>query len=292
MVYSLSDSATALAESLPDAAQKLRQSLRALPGAPESPLEKMQRAGAKLEQVASESGSVAPPAGKGVTRVQIERPHFNIKDYLWSGTVGAISFFGQAMMVCFITYFLVTSGDSFRRKMVKIAGPTFSQKKITIQALNEIHGQIQRYLLVQILTSALVGVATWVAMLWIGLEQAAVWGVAAAVLNLVPYVGPIVVTAGLALVGFLQFGTPGMALLIIGVSLAIHIISGYLLTPWLTSRASRINPVAIFVGVLAWGWLWGIAGLLLGVPLLVAVKTVCDRVEDLKPIGELLGAEP
>jgi predicted PurR-regulated permease PerM len=292
MAYSLSDGATALAESLPDAAQKLRQSLRALPGAPESPMEKVQRAGAKLEQVAEESGSVAPPAAKGVTRVQIERPRFNIKDYLWSGTVGAIGFIGQSMMVCFITYFLVTSGDSFRRKMAKIAGPTFSQKKITIQALDEITEQIQRYLMVQILTSVLVGVATWVALLWIGLEQAAVWGVAAAVLNLVPYIGPIVVTGGLALVGFLQFGTPAMALLIVGVSLVIHIISGYLLTPWLTSRASRMNPVAIFVGVLAWGWLWGIAGLLLGVPLLVAVKTVCDRVDDLKPIGELLGAEP
>lgn len=291
-VYSLSDGATALAESLPDAAQKLRQSLRALPGAPESAMEKVQKAGAKLEQVAEESGSAASPAAKGVTRVQIERLRFNIKDYLWSGTVGAIGFIGQSMMVCFITYFLVTSGDSFRRKMAKIAGPTFSQKRITIQALDEINGQIRRYLLVQILTSVLVGVVTWIALLWIGLEQAAVWGVAAAVLNLVPYIGPIVVTAGLALVGFLQFGTPGMALLIVGVSLGIHIISGYLLTPWLTGRASRMNPVAIFVGVLAWGWLWGIAGLLLGVPLLVAVKTVCDRVEDLKPIGELLGAEP
>lgn len=105
-------------------------------------------------------------------------------------------------------------------------------------------------------------------------------------LNLVPYVGPLVITGGLALEGFLQFGTPEMALLIVGVSLAIHIVSGYLLTPWLTSRASRMNPVAMFVGVLAWGWLWRIAGLLLGVPLLVAVKTVCDRVD------ELLGAEP
>jgi predicted PurR-regulated permease PerM len=99
-----------------------------------------------------------------------------------------------------------------------------------------------------------------------------------------------VVTGGLALLGFLQFGTLGMTLLIGGVSLTIHTISSYLVTPWLTSRASRMNPVAIFVGVLAWGWLWGIWGLLLGVPLLMAVKAVCDRIDDLKPIGELLGA--
>jgi len=290
MVYSLGDEAAALVESLPDAAQKLRQSLRVARGTPEGPMDKVQRAGAKLEQAVEESGSKPPPAIEGVTRVQVERPRFNIKDYLWSGTLGVVGFIGQAMVVFFITYFLIASGDSFRRKMVRIAGPTFSRKKITLEVLDEITEQIQRYLMVQILTSVLVGMATWVAFLWIGLERAAVWGVAAAVLNLVPYIGAIVVTGGLALVGFLQFGTAGMALLICGVSLVIHTISSYLIAPWLTSRASRMNPVAIFVGVLAWGWLWGIWGLLLGVPLLMAVKAVCDRVDNLKPIGELLGA--
>ena len=91
--------------------------------------------------------------------------------------------------------------------MVRIAGPTFSQKKITIQALDEITEQIQRYLLVQLLISALVGVATWLTFLWIGLQQAAVWGIAAALLNLVPYVGSLAVTAGAALVALMQFGT-------------------------------------------------------------------------------------
>ncbi len=224
-----------------------------------------------------------------MTRVQIERPHFNIKDYLWSGTLGVAGFVGQAMVVFFIAYFLMASGDSFRRKMVKIAGPTFSKKKITLQLLDEITEQIQRYLLVQIFTSILVGVATWLVFMWIGLEHAAVWGAAAAVLNLVPYLGSIALSGAAALVGFLQFGTFGMALLIGGASLVIHTLSGNLLTPWLTGRASRMNPVAIFAGVLAWGWLWGIWGLLLGAPLLMVVKAVCDRIDDLKPVGELLG---
>ena len=290
MAYSLSDDAAALVESLPDAAQKVRESLRVTSGTPEGPMQKVQRAAAKLEEAADESGSVAPPASKGVTRVQVERPHFNIKDYLWSGTLGVVGLAGQAMVVFFITYFLIASGDSFRRKMVKIAGPTFSKKKITLQLLDEITGQIQRYLMVQILTSVLVGLATWLAFAWIGLEHSAVWGAAAAVLNLVPYLGSIAISGAAALVGFLQFGAPGMALLIGGSSLVIHTLSGNLLTPWLTSRASRMNPVAIFVGVLAWGWLWGIWGLLLGAPLLMVVKAVCDRVDDFNPIGELLGA--
>ncbi len=287
--YSLSDDASTLVESLPDAAQQLRESMRTTRGTPEGPIQKVQRAAAKLEQAAEESGSAAPMASKGVTRVQIERPHFNIKDYLWSGTLGVAGFAGQAMVVFFIAYFLMASGDSFRRKMVKIAGPTFSKKKITLQLLDEITEQIQRYLLVQIFTSILVGVATWLVFMWIGLEHAAVWGAAAAVLNLVPYLGSIALSGAAALVGFLQFGTFGMALLIGGASLVIHTLSGNLLTPWLTGRASRMNPVAIFAGVLAWGWLWGIWGLLLGAPLLMVVKAVCDRIDDLKPVGELLG---
>ncbi len=287
--YSLSDDAGALADSLPDAAQKLRESVQNRRGAPESSIDKMQRAAEKIEQAAAEGVAKAPPAAKGVTRVQIERPHFNIRDYLWSSTLGLVGLIGQAMVVLFVAFFLMSAGDSFRRKMVKLAGPTFSKKKITIQMLDEITGQIHHYLMIQVFTSVLVGVAVWLSMWWIGLEHAAVWGIVAAVLNLVPYLGSVATTGGLALVGFLQFGTLEMALLIGGVSLLINTLEGNLLTPWLTGRASRMNPVVIFVGVLAWGWLWGIWGLLLGPPLLMALKSVCDRVEDLKPIGELLG---
>jgi predicted PurR-regulated permease PerM len=189
-----------------------------------------------------------------------------------------------------LTYFLLVSGDTFRRKMAKLAGPRLSQKRITVEALDEITEQIKRYLLVQLLTSVIVGVATWLAFLWIGLEHAAVWGVIAGVTNLIPYIGAVIVGAGSALVGFMQFGTIQMALLVGGSSFVIHSIVGYVLTPWLTSKASSMNAVTVFVGVLAWGWLWGLWGLLLGVPILMAVKAVCDRVEDLKPVGELLGS--
>ncbi len=256
----------------------------------ESAIDKMQKAATQLEQAAQEGAStVASLTAKGVTRVQIERPQFNIKDYLWTGTMGLVTTLGQLTVILFITYFLLVSGTTFRRKMVKLAGPTFAQKKITVQALDEVTDQIQRYLLVQVFMSALVGLATGLAFMLIGVQHAAVWGVAAGVLNFIPYIGSIAVTAGSALVGFLQFGSVDMALLVAGVSLALHTVSGYLLTPWLTSRASRMNPVAVFVGVLAFGWLWGVAGLLLGVPILVMVKAVCDRVDDLKAIGELLG---
>lgn len=289
LVYSLSDDAAELIETLPAAAQKLRLTLRAERGTSEGKIEKVQKAATQLERAASETGAPAPAAPEGVTRVQIEKPKLNVKEYLWMGTLGAAAAVGEAGIVLFLAYFLLVSGDTFRRKLVSVTGPTLSKKKITLQVLDDINGQIQRYLLVQIFTSILVGVATWLAFLWIGLEHAAIWGIAAGVFNSIPYLGPVVVTGGTALVALLQFGTIDMALAVGGISLLITSLEGYLLTPWLTGRASRMNAVVVFVGVLFWGWLWGVWGLLLGVPIMMVIKAVCDRVEDLKPIGELLG---
>lgn len=289
MLYSVSDDAAAMVESLPAAAEKLRQALRPTRGAPQSAFDKVQEAAAKLEQAAEETGSVAPLTAKGVTRVQIERPRLNLKDYLWSSTVGLAALAGQAAVVFFIAFFLLSSGDGFRRKVVRIAGPTFARRRITVQVLDEITAQIQNYLMIQVFTSALVGLATWAVLWYLGLERAAVWGLVAAVLNLVPYLGALATAGGLALVAFLQFGTFGMAALIGSVSMLINTVEGNLMTPWLSGRASRMNPVVIFVGVLAFGWLWGLWGLLLGTPLIMAAKSICDRVDDLKPVGDLLG---
>ena len=289
LVYSLSDDAAKLIETLPDAAQKIRLAMLKERGTSEGMMENVQKTATKLEQAASETGTPVPAAPRGVTRVQIEKPKLNVKEYLWMGTKGTVWFAGQLTMVLFLSYFMLVSGDTFRRKLVKITGPALSKKKITLQVLNEITDQIQRYLLVQIFSSILVGVATWLAFLWIGLEHAAIWGIAAGVFNAVPYLGPVIITGGTALVAFLQFGTIGMALLVSGISLVITSLEGYLLLPWLTGRASRMSPVVVFVSVLFWGWLWGVWGLLLGVPIIMIIKAVCDRVEDLKPIGELLG---
>jgi len=290
LVYSLSDDAVRLIETLPDAAQKIRLARLKERGTSEGAMENVQKTATQLERAASETVASAPAAPRGVTRVQIEKPKLNVKEYLWMGTKGAFGFAGQLTMVLFLAYFMLVSGDTFRRKLVKISGPTLNKKKITLRVLDEITDQIQRYLLVQIFTSILVGMATWLAFLWIGLEHAAIWGIAAGLFNAVPYLGPVIVTGGTALVAFLQFGTIGMVLLVAGSSLVITSLEGYLLTPWLTARASRMNPVVVFVGVLFWGWLWGVWGLLLGVPIIMMIKAVCDRVEDLKPIGELLGA--
>jgi len=319
--WRLSDDATALIETLPQVAQKLRHAVESEPGKPTaSPIEKVQQAANELEQAAQQAASeaaaasagtstpgrrraetttttttttslpTAPSTPPGVTRVVVERAAFNVRDYLWSGTLGVFSFLGQTLVVLFVTLFLLASGTTFRRKMVKLAGPRLSQKKITVQALDEVSVQIQRYLLVQLATSVVVGVATGLAFYALGLNNAATWGVAAGITNLVPYVGAVIVGFGSAVVGFIQFDSIDRALLIGASSFAIHAIVGNLLTPWWTGRASRMSPFAVFVGVLAFGWLWGAVGLILGTPILMVVKAVCDRVDELKPVGEFLGA--
>jgi predicted PurR-regulated permease PerM len=289
MAFSLHDETVSMIETLPEAAQKLRQTLRTQRSGSTGAIENVQKAVDQIEHAASETAAKPAVVPRGVTRVQIEEPKFNLRDYLWSGTIGALSFISLAVMVLVLTFFLMASGDTFRRKLVKLSGPTLSKKRITVQMLNEITSQIQRYLLVQVFTSTLVGIATWLAFLWVGMEHAAVWGVAAGVLNLIPYLGAIIITGGTTLVAFMQFGTMGMALTVGTISLVINSIEGYLLTPWLSGRASRMNAVVVFAGILFWGWLWGAWGLLLGMPIMMAIKSVCDRVEAFTPVGEFMG---
>jgi predicted PurR-regulated permease PerM len=286
-VWSMVDDANQLIASMPQAATKLRDVLRKRTGGPQTPVDAMQKAATELQKAADDA--TAPAAQRGVQHVVVERPRFDLRDHLWTGTLGLANLIGQVVLVTFLTYFLLLSGDTFRRKLVKIAGPGFAEKKLAVQALDEINGQMQRYLLVQLLASVGVGISTGIAFAFIGVNHAAVWGVAAGVLNLVPYVGSILVTIAAMLVAFMQFGELNPAMAVAAVSLAINTIEGYLLVPWATSKASRMNPVAVFIGVLAWGWLWGVWGLLLGIPMLMAVKAVCDRVDHLKPVGELLG---
>jgi predicted PurR-regulated permease PerM len=286
---SLQDEAVSLIETLPEAVKKFRSSARAEWSGSGATIEKVQKAADEINRVTEAAAPAAVP--RGITRVQVEKPKFDIRTYLWTNALAAAAAISSALIVLFLAYFLLASGDSFRRKWVKMSGPTLSSKRITVEVLNEIDDQIKRYLGVQVLTSAIVGVTSGLAFWAIGLENAAVWGVAAGVLNLVPYLGAIVTTSGTALVAFLQFGTVGMALAVAGISIVINSLEGAWLTPWLAGRASRMNSVVVFSGLLFWGWLWGGWGLVLGLPIMMVVKAVCDHVEDLTPIGEFMGSE-
>ncbi|WP_233151684.1 AI-2E family transporter [Pelomonas sp. KK5] len=304
--WSLTDEVNALVETLPRVTQKVRELAQGKRGTV-STIDKVQKAAAELEAATvapAASDSASAPASKArkdarsagpdlqvaVPTSQAHPSRIDVRAYLLTGTMGAVALLGQLSVVLLIALFLLASGNSFRRKMVKLAGPKFSQKKVTIETLDEISEQIQRYLLVQVAVSVLVGVVTGITFLALGVEQPAVWGVVAGLTNFIPYLGALIVGAGSAVTALVQFGTLEMALAVGGSTIAIHMVIGNLLTPWLMGKTSRMSPVAVFVVVLVFGWLWGIWGLFLGVPILLVVKSVCDRVDELSAVGELLGA--
>jgi len=287
LLYGLRWETRAIVEQLPRGARRFRQVLENGRQAPTTAIQQVQQAANELEKAAD---AAAPkPTAPGIQRVRVDPPPFNIGDYVMWGSMSIATAIGQIVLIVFLTYFLLASGDLYRRKLVKIAGPSLTQKKITLQIMSEIDRQIERFLLVQVFTSTVVAVATWLALHALGVQQAAMLGVLAGVFNSIPYFGPVIVTGLTAFVAFLQFGTIQMTVLVAGTSLVITTLEGWLLTPWLTSRAARMNAVAVFVGLLFWGWLWGAWGMLLAVPMLMILKAVCDHVEDLQPIGELLG---
>ncbi len=254
----------------------------------DSALERIQAAARAVDSAAAEAGT---PAAKnpGVTRVEIEQP-WRVSDMLWTGGLGVLGILGQGVTVLFLTIFLLYEDDSFKRKLVAQM-ESQNNKRITVRILNDIAAQIERFIWVQALTSVAVAIATWLALWWLGIAEPMVWGVLAGVLNIVPYFGPLIVTAGLAIVGFLQFGTIQMAAMVAGVALAITTIEGMFLTPHLLSRASSLNHVAIFLAIAFWSWAWGVPGMLLAVPMLMVLKAVCDHVDGLKSIGQFVGRE-
>jgi predicted PurR-regulated permease PerM len=287
-VYTLTDEAMAIVDNVPTAARRLAARLESRTGGPEGPLEKVQEAARQIEQ-AAERATDPPTVAKGAQRVQIVEPAFAARDYLWAGGRGLIGFLGQFAMVLFLVFFLLLTGDLFKRKLVKIAGPTLTKKKITVQIMDEINKQISGFLRVQVITSAIVAAATALALWWLGVQQFVAWGLLAGLLNSIPYLGPLMVTAGLGVVTFMQFDDILKTVYVCGATLAITSLEGWLLTPALMSRAAQMNPVAIFVGLLFWTWVWGVMGTILAVPMMMTLKAICDRVEDLQPIGELLG---
>jgi predicted PurR-regulated permease PerM len=283
LAYFLEDDVIATVNQLPRGARQLSSLMQRRPSSAPGPVEAVQQAADALQTPAGSERAAA-----GIVRVQIQEPGFQASTFLWERSGTVLSGVNQALMVLFLTYFMLLSDQLFKRKLVEI-GPTLSRKKVTVKILEDIATQIEQFFLVQIATSLLVGVVTWLALWALGLKQAALWGLLAGVLNSIPYYGPLVVTGGLALIAFLQFGTFYMTALIAGVSLVITTLEGAVLTPMLMGKVAQMNHVTVFAGLLFWSWAWGLWGLLLAVPMMMVIKAVCDEVEDLKPVGRLMG---
>jgi predicted PurR-regulated permease PerM len=195
--------------------------------------------------------------------------------------------FGFAVLVILL-YFLLASGDLFLRKLIHVL-PRFEDKKRAVTIAREIEFQISRYLVTAALINAGLGTAGGLVFWLIGVPNPAVWGMMGAVLNFIPYLGALTTVTIVTLVATATFPSLGHALLAPAAYLALASIEGNFVTPYIMGRRLTLNPVVIFVGLTFWGWLWGIPGALLAVPMLVMFKIFCDHTEPLAAIGEFLG---
>lgn len=288
VAFSLSEEAATMIEQLPAAAHKLRLKLSAARTSTPTALQNMQEAANEIQGAAIDAGA-KPATGARVIAVRASEPTAWLRDYALAQSALLFAVVAQLPMVLMLTYFLLASGSHFRRKLVGFVGPSLSRKKDVVRILEEIHVQVQRYLLAMLLSNALVAVCTWLLFKALGLEQAGVLGVAAGVLHFIPYLGPALIAVVSGVAAFLQFDSLLKALAIAGVSLLVAGAIGFVFMTWLQSRFARVNAAVLFIALLFFGWLWGVSGLLLGAPLIAIVKVICDRVESLKPVGELLG---
>ncbi len=269
-LYYLSGPAAAWIEEVPDALRQVEYELRGLT----APVEEATQ---QVQNLAAGGG------GEETQTVQVERA--TLSTVLLSQTT---QFLAGAVIVFFLLYFLLASGDLFLRKLVHVL-PMFRRKRIAVQIVHGIEHDLSRYLFTYAIINAVLGTVVGFGLYLLGMPNPALWGLMVGVLNFMPYLGPLVGVTILGLVAFVSFESTAKALAAPALYFTINALEGNLVTPLVMGQQLRLNPVAIFLSLIFWGWLWGVAGALLAVPLLVTLKIVCDNVATMAPLAEFLG---
>lgn len=287
VAYAIRDDVSSALAELPVAARKLRvalvESAREAPG----PMTHVKEAAAELDRAAAEASGKAPVAAPVAPTNGVAA---QFQSFVDSQSASALAVMSQVSVAILLAFFLLAAGDTFRRKVARIAGNSLARRRVTVEVLDEIDTQVQRYLVTLLVANIVIGLATWGALVAMGLPNAGMWGAVTGVLHVIPYAGAAVAMIGIGVAMFLHAGSLGLAIgamLVVG---AIATAIGMGLTTYLQGRASKMNAVAVFVSVLFFGWLWGAWGLLLGFPLLAVLKSISDRVESMHAVSELLGA--
>ena len=287
--YSLRGQVQTIIEQLPEAATKFTAGLSRLQTSKGGNMQKVQSAATEVEKAANQAAGAPGVPRQPATHVIVDQPTFKLGSFLWQSSIGALGAISEAVMVAFLVFFLLLGGDTFKRKIVRLTGPTMTKRKITVQILDDINASLQKYMFMLLTTNLLVALLSWIAFSLLGLENAGAWAAVAGLLHLVPYLGPGVTAAVTGMAMFMQTESFAAAFLVAGASLAIATIVGTFVTTWMVGRIAHMNSAAVFISLLFWGWLWGIWGLLLAIPIIVIVKVVSQHVEQLHPLAELLG---
>ncbi|HNV77699.1 MAG TPA: AI-2E family transporter [Gemmatimonadaceae bacterium] len=236
---------------------------------------------AKRVQALASGGDNRTPAR---TIVETSRP--GMVRRVFGGVANALI---AALSVIFLSYFLLASGDLFLRKLMRVLPYGAETSGVPQRVSDQVESAVSTYLRTTVLINAGLGLLTWGVLSLLGMPNAGLWGAVAGCLNFVPYLGALLTMGVLGVAAIAVFDTIGEALLIPGAFLVLNLIESNGVTPLLMGRQFPLNSVALFVGVLFWGFVWGVAGAMLAVPIMVTLKIVCDSVPALQPVGEFLG---
>ncbi len=287
--FTLRGQVQSIISKLPEVSAKLTAAFASKRGEPLTNIQKVQIAASQVENATdSVTNAVAPKKNQRV-HVVVDERKFKIGDVLWRGSLGVFGFIGEAITMIFLAYFLLLSGDTFKRKLVRLTGPSLSKRKITVNILEDINNSIQSYMFMLLVTNVMIGLAMWITFRLIGLENAGAWAVAAGFLHVVPYFGPVVTAAATGIAANMQFDSIYMAMLVSGATMVIATLIGVFLTTWMTGRIAKMNSAAVFISLIFFTWLWGVWGMLLGIPIIVIIKVACVHIEHLQPVAEILG---
>ncbi|MDB5524791.1 MAG: family transporter [Rhizobium sp.] len=207
-----------------------------------------------------------------------------------SRAAGNLLSVGTTMAITFVlSLFLLASGTMFYQKIVQTF-PLLSDKKRALRVVYNVEHEISRYLFTITVINLVVGIVVGGGLWLIGIPNAFVWAVAAAILNFLPYVGALISIVLVGIISVVTFDNLIYSLVAPTFILLVHILEGQFLTPLLLGRRLELNAVAVFISISFWSWLWGFVGALMAVPLLVVIKVICDNFESLKPFGNFLSA--
>ncbi|MEX2453745.1 MAG: AI-2E family transporter [Rhodospirillaceae bacterium] len=282
--YLVSGPAAVWMDKLPGAAIELEYKLRIL----KSSVEDVAEATRKVEQFARDNDGDGDRGGNGdggdrPLSVVLEGPSL-AKTLLGRTT----TLTAGIVIATVLLLFLLASGETMLRQVVSTV-PALSGKKKLVEAMREIESDISHYLLAVTLINVGLGICVGLSMWMLGIPNPILWGGMSAVLNFIPYVGAIVNVAVIGLVSLVTFDTVPSILLPPLVVLMLNTVEGQFITPALVARRLALNPVAVVLSLILWGWLWGIPGTLVAVPFLACLKIVADRMEGLRTVGALLG---
>ena len=239
-------------------------------------IEGLKKAGETLDSMA-ESGK------PDTLEVRVEEP--TLSRFVLSQTWVVIAF---AFLTGGLTYFLLAADDLFLNKLVRVI-PRLKDKKTAVDIVHHVRRDISNYIFTISVINALLGVAVGIAMWMLGVPNAVLWGLMAALFNFIPFLGAIFGVVIISMVALAHFDNTAQALVAPAVYYALTSIEGSFITPMVLGRRLVLNTVVIFLSLIFWGWMWGLAGIFLAVPMMSALKIVCDRIEPLRAIGEFLG---